>query len=472
MPLTAPTGECCDNCTRRAARARQVQSSDSGSLDAPSLRGPVPPNQAVMTPEERFSPANWRSFLHNVKRKEVGAAHAASMLKHWRRLTWWKTYGNSPFGAPGILSDDDIATLAARHTYATLDDLRELGWLLVDEHGPEVLAVLALVDMPTALAELDREKKKYMAEQEEVCRRELAKLEAMRQKREREEEKERKRRQKEVEAAQRKERTEQRKRESARKKAKTWFAQAAKLARRGFPDVKPRPRKRKAADEEPEARPAKCVLGDEENVAPVAASASSAPIPSSRPQPRPRRLPRSSASSSGCTTLTVQPPSANESAVLAPSSSSTTSSYQSIARHPSFSTPTVTHISNSSTMSSSLGVHSLAEPLACRSMRWYPTPEPAHLASPPPFSLSLQPPSYITPDHTGHTSSSHPPGSLASFGGFNGMVRWTLPCSFVLTNVCLGAINPTLSTTISDYTLPHGAVHRSFSLTFSPISSL
>ena len=387
-----------------------------------------------MTPEVRFSPANWRAFLHNVKRKEVGAAHAASMLKHWRRLTWWKTYRNSPFGAPGILSDDDIATLAARHTYATLDDLRELGWLLVDEHGPEVLAVLALVDMPIALAELDREKKKYMAEQEEVCRRELAKLEAMRQKREREEEKERKRRQKEVEAAQRKERTEQRKRESARKKAKTWFAQAAKLARRGFPDVKSRPRKRKAAEEEPEARPAKCVLGNEENVAPVAASASSAPIPLC-PRPRPRRLARSPASSSGCTTLTVQPPPANEYADLgSPSSSSATSINPSIARHPTFSTPTAAHVPIPCPMSSSSGIQSLGQPSAHRSMRWYPTPEPVHLVSPPP-PLPLQPPSYITPNHTSHTSSSHPLGSLALFGGFNGMVRLILPCSYVRTNV-------------------------------------
>lgn len=314
MINTAPMGECCDNCTRRAAAARQVQLSQAVAPDAasnPRPRGSASTHLAAMDPEVRFHPSNWRSFLQNIKRKDQDVQRATKMLQHWRRLTWLERYNRGPFGANGILADEDIATLAARHTYASVDDLRPLGWLLVDDHGPEILAILALVDMPAALAELERQRTKFVADRDAAIQRELDRLETMRLKREREEERIRKRHQREVEAEERKVRAEEKRKRSEHRKAvapwRAWFARAAQVARNEVRAGKTQARKRKraATEEEPAGHARKARRGGEENLPPTAVDAqssaaafvgpSSAPCAPTRPQPRPRRVARVSA---------------------------------------------------------------------------------------------------------------------------------------------------------------------------------
>ncbi len=267
---------------------------------------------AELVSDDHFNAHNWRAFLQNVMRKEREVSRVTRVLEHWRRRTWLRAYQDAPFGPRGVLPDIAVKSLAARHTWATVEDLESLHWLLLRKHGPEVLAVMALVDMPAALAELRRQHADHMAKQAAAAEREKKRLDEEHQRAERSAQRERNRIAKENAEADRKKKAEDRKRaaeqkrrEAEEKKArmpwKKWYKKTATVAK-GWEVT----RKRKVAAGE-WVSPSKRQRVDKENIAPecvldavpVLASTSSLQTPPCpRPRPRPRPVPRGSPSTS------------------------------------------------------------------------------------------------------------------------------------------------------------------------------
>ncbi len=306
----APTGACCDNCTAQEAEEamREGESSASAgkvpSFNLPPFARPSSVSQMDSTAlpareMDHFDASNWRAFVLKVRHSEKDMEHVTKLLVQWRRRTWWSLYSTSPFGPAGILPDSIIKTLSIHTTFASVDHLKRLDWLFAARHGPEVIAILALVDMPAALDELAKKKQK----QEDAVATAAAKLSLERERAERTRERERAHVQKLAEAAQRKQRVEEARHMREEKQAAQAEARAEKAAAKAAARMlEGRGQKRQASGESTSASSKRRRM-EKENEAPMAVEARVGPalalaLTTPRPRPRPRPVYRPPTTSS------------------------------------------------------------------------------------------------------------------------------------------------------------------------------
>ncbi|PIL33823.1 transporter [Ganoderma sinense ZZ0214-1] len=167
-----PTGECCDNCTHR--RTRMIIASDdhsppssSSSTTAVQMASTTAAPDAVeVALLDRLDPANWAARTPALRR-DNHLKQAQRLLEEWRNRTWLSRYKTQPFGAQGILPDSVLTSLASRTSFRTLEDVRELRWVLAKQHAAKVLKMLEELDREVALEEIAKEQARH---DEEVAR--------------------------------------------------------------------------------------------------------------------------------------------------------------------------------------------------------------------------------------------------------------------------------------------------------------
>ncbi|KAJ7734959.1 hypothetical protein DFH07DRAFT_754207, partial [Mycena maculata] len=145
MSNSAPTGECCNNCTvieQQKQRPSQPQTPEPPDESTPS--------SAQSTPSKKRNANGKRTMLRGngpkTRRKEH-LSNARSALQRWRINTYLSSYSYSSF-TPEVLLPDQFLTSLASHRVQTVPDLCALvpAWAFTDEHAAAVLRVLSRID--------------------------------------------------------------------------------------------------------------------------------------------------------------------------------------------------------------------------------------------------------------------------------------------------------------------------------------
>lgn len=259
----------------------------------------VPDAPAGTTSLNKYDPQNWRAFLP-AKRKDEEAAEVTKLLDTWRRRVWQTHYSHQPFGPAGLLPDKLISTLAVSTSHSTVSDLRALGWIFADKHGPEMLASIESVDKPRGLKALTAEREK--AAQQQAAAREQERL--LQERVERDRQRERNRVAKEALTARRQQETQRKRREREEKKAAAERAREEKRAAKVLGVNAPgdgEPTKKRRVDDTSQEGSSKRARVDESekenrraNASPSHGEASlvAHTMLTSQPHPRPRPRPR------------------------------------------------------------------------------------------------------------------------------------------------------------------------------------
>ncbi|KAM5534909.1 hypothetical protein V8D89_011464 [Ganoderma adspersum] len=148
-----PTGEC-----SRIAIASTSNNNPPPPATATHMPSTAAAADAVVDqPVDRLDPANWADEHLKWARK---------LLEDWRNQTWLSRYKSQPFGAQGILPDSVLTSLASCTSFHTLNDVRDLRWVLAKQHAGEVLALLKNLDQELALEEIAKEQAQLEKEAE------------------------------------------------------------------------------------------------------------------------------------------------------------------------------------------------------------------------------------------------------------------------------------------------------------------
>lgn len=184
--LSAPTGDCCDNCVRRLREGvnddpeivEQAQCA-TGPTHTPHQRSPSP---AVADRPQRVQEEADGDDDENVSRKTRRGAlrkAATDALTGWRLNTHRRWYLDSNFSLLGLMPDTVLTSFVSNPQWTTLDDIpvsTPAGrWWGLDDHGHEVLLVLKRVDDEYDAEEKRKKLEKKRTEAEERAKRQAEK---------------------------------------------------------------------------------------------------------------------------------------------------------------------------------------------------------------------------------------------------------------------------------------------------------
>lgn len=167
--FTAPLASCCDNCLLRISSTTASSSSPSALVTPPPPPRPTSmatstSQSAVLTPALDGSAPNFLTLP--TTRRDAYLQEARALLKAWRHTAWVRYYSTRPFGAEVILPDTVITALAYR-VYQTVEELKDVKWLMSQQHGKEVLEMLHALDVQYAEKKYEMERVKKAREQAE-----------------------------------------------------------------------------------------------------------------------------------------------------------------------------------------------------------------------------------------------------------------------------------------------------------------
>ncbi|KAJ7782372.1 P-loop containing nucleoside triphosphate hydrolase protein [Mycena maculata] len=168
-PRRPPTGDCCDNCIRRAAVA-PVQPQERPTTPDQSS----PPSSAHSTPSKNTNANGKRPIVRRngprTRRKDhLQTARVA--LERWRLRVFLERYQKSSVPEAAIMPDPVLTALASRRIDSP-NALKELSpsWMLAQRHGEEILEILRRVD-EGVWVEKEREKLRRRDERRQATQR-------------------------------------------------------------------------------------------------------------------------------------------------------------------------------------------------------------------------------------------------------------------------------------------------------------